>query len=176
MTLFQNLEVEAARRGLRFIVIGGHAVIEHGFHRGTEDADILVSKTRRDEWIECVTALGYSLCRDGGVFLQFDPLDPTAWELDLMLVPQEVFDRLLAGAQAATLEQAAVVVPSLEHLLALKVHALKNGRGLRVLKDITDIAQLLKLNRVDASEPWVKAVFEKYGTLEFYERVIKLLL
>ena len=174
MTFFQNLETEAARRGLRFIVIGGHAVIEHGFQRGTEDADILVSKAKREEWIECVTSLGYRLGHDGVTFLQFDPADPAAWELDLMLVPDEAFGRLLSRARPATLENASVVVPCLEHLIALKVHALKNGRGLRVLKDITDVAQLLQLNRVDMQTDWVKNVFEKYGSTELYEQVVKL--
>ncbi len=127
MTLFQKLETEARRRELRFIVIGGHAVIEHGFQRGTEDADILVSKTKRAEWTACVESFGYRLCRDGGTFLQFDPDNDAEWELDLMLVPEDAFARLLAGSQAATLEQAMVVVPSLEHLIALKVHALKTA-------------------------------------------------
>ena len=31
-------------------------------------------------------------------------------------------------------------------MLMLKVHALKNGNGLRVLKDLTDVAPLLLVN------------------------------
>lgn len=174
MTLFQKLETEARRCGLRFMVIGGHAVIEHGFHRGTEDVDILVSKIKRNEWIRCVEGLGYQLWRDGGTFLQFNPDKDEEWELDLMLVPEDVFERLLTGGRPATLEQATVVIPNLEHLIALKVHALKNGHGLRVLKDITDIAQLLRLNRVDARTEWVKNTFAKHGTDELYEKVVKL--
>ncbi|HWN93907.1 MAG TPA: nucleotidyl transferase AbiEii/AbiGii toxin family protein [Methylomirabilota bacterium] len=174
MTLVQNLEAEAARRGLRFIVIGGHAVIEHGFQRGTEDVDILVSKTNRAEWIQCVEGLGYRLWRDGGTFLQFESGDDAEWELDLMLVPEDAFARLFAASRPATLEQAAVVVVSLEHLIALKVHALKNGHGLRVLKDLTDVAQLLRLNRVDPRAVWVRNIFGKHGTDELYEKVIKL--
>lgn len=175
MSLFAQLNQEAARRGLRFIVIGAHAVIEHGFQRGTEDADILVSKNHRAAWIESVTSLGYRVLYDGGTFLQFEPVAEGNWDLDLMLVPEGVFERLMAASQPARMEGAAVVVPSLEHLLALKVHALKNGRGLRVLKDLTDVAQLISVNRVDPQSPWLRAVFEKHGNQEIYERVRKLL-
>lgn len=175
MSLFAQLNQEAERRGLRFLVIGGHAVIEHGFQRGTEDADILVSKAHREAWLATATALGYRLLHDGGTFLQFEPNEPGSWDLDLMLVPEGVFERLLASAQSARMEDAAVVVPSLEHLLALKVHALKNGKGLRVLKDLTDVAQLISVNRVDPQSPWLRAVFEKHGSEEIYERVRKLL-
>lgn len=152
-------------------------MIEHGFQRGTEDADILVSKEQRDLWIEIVRNCGYTLLHDAGTFLQFEPerAEPNRWDVDVMLVPSSAFERLLAAAESATIEAAAVMVPSLEHLLALKVHALKNGKGLRVLKDMTDVAELLKANRVDPKTPWLKAIFERYGDTEMYERIIKLL-
>lgn len=174
-SLFEQLNREASQRGVRFLVIGGHAVIEHGFQRGTEDADILVSKKERGTWIEIVSALHYTLLRDAGTFLQFEPPAETDWDLDLMLVPAESFARLLAAGKMATLEGAAVIVPSLEHLIGLKVHAMKNARGLRILKDMTDVAQLLNLNGVNVNSAWVRATFDKYGNKDLYERIVKLL-
>ena len=174
-SLFEQLNREAATKGLRFLVIGGHAVMEHGFQRGTEDADILVSKDDRILWMEIPGRLGYTLFRDGGTFLQFEPADSSQWDLDVMLVPAGVFERLQASAKAAKLEGAAVVVPSLEHLLALKVHAMKHGKGLRALKDTTDVAQLLSVNRIDPKAAWLRQLFEKHGDLKLYERVVQLL-
>ena len=176
MSLFEQLSRVASERGLSFLVIGGHAVIEHGFHRGTEDADILVCKDDRGEWCTVVEGLGYRVFRDGGTFIQFEPEDSREWNLDLMLAPLETFNRLLGAAKPANLEGAAVVVPSLEHLLALKIHAMKHAQGrLRVLNDMTDVAQLLIANRVDPNSPWLRALFEKHGDKQIYERIIKLL-
>jgi len=153
MSLFEQLSRQATLRGLRFLVIGGHAVMEHGFQRGTDDADILVCNTDRSAWLEIVGGLGYKLFRDGGNFVQFESREADQWNLDLMLATEDTFNRLLAAAQQANLEGAAVVVPSLEHLLALKIHALKHGRGLRALKDMTDVAQLMLVNRIDPNPP-----------------------
>jgi len=175
VSLFEQLNRAAAPTRLCFLVIGGHAVIEHGFQRGTEDADILIARDDRDAWTKIVADLGYKLIRDGGAFLQFESPEPSQWDLDLMLVPAETFGRLLATAKPATLEGVAVVVPSLEHLLALKIHALKHGRGLRALKDTTDVAQLLSVNRIDPKSVWLRELFEKHGDMELYERVIRLL-
>ena len=175
MSLFNQLNESAGLNGLRFLVIGGHAVIEHGVQRGTEDADILACKDDRHKWQSLVEKLGYKLFHDGGTFLQFESTAESQWDLDLMLVSAEVLDRLLAAAKPASMEGAAVVVPSLEHLLRLKIHALKHGRGLRVLKDLTDVAQLLTVNRVDPNAAWVRALFEKHGDVEIYERVRQLL-
>jgi hypothetical protein len=41
MPILGQLSPEAARPGLKFLVIGGHAVIRHGDARATDDADIL---------------------------------------------------------------------------------------------------------------------------------------
>jgi hypothetical protein len=175
MSLFANINTAASKLGLRFLVIGAHAVIEHGFQRGTEDADVLVCKDDRARWLEAAADLGYRLRHDGDTFLQFEPQVPLQWNLDLMLVPAATFERLLAAAKPAQLEGAAVLVPSLEHLLALKIHALKHGKGLRVLKDTTDIVQLLTANRIDPRSSWLQSLFDKHGTPEIYERIVKLI-
>jgi predicted nucleotidyltransferase len=170
MTLFQKLEQQAMSHGLRFLVIGGHAVIYHGFQRGTEDADILVNRDDRDAWLEIIKSFGYSLKMDGVTFLQFDAA-AAEWDLDLMLVPPATFEGLFAAAPVGPLEGGRVRFASFEHLIALKAHALKHGQGLRVLKDLTDVGSLLQLKNVKRDAEWLRLLFAKHGTLEMYERV-----
>ncbi|HMJ90331.1 MAG TPA: nucleotidyl transferase AbiEii/AbiGii toxin family protein [Candidatus Acidoferrum sp.] len=175
MTLFQNLATAAHENRVRFIVIGGHAVNEHGFQRGTEDADIMVCRDDRETWSRALDQLGFQMRHDGGAFLQFSSESPGEWDLDLMLVSQETFQRIIADAEQRRLEDATICIPSLRHLVALKAHALKNGKGLRVLKDMTDVAELLKLHRVSSDAEWLRETFVKYGDNESYERIRKLL-
>lgn len=60
-------------------------------------------------------------------------------------------------AQPAELEAGGVSGPNLEHLLSLKVPALRRGQALRVLKDMTDVAKLLAVNGVVPRACWVRA-------------------
>jgi hypothetical protein len=175
MSLFAKINEAAAGLRLTYLVIGGHAVIEHGFQRGTEYAALLARKEDRAKWQSLLENLGYRVIHDGATFLQFESREPGEWNVDLMLVPADTFARLLESAKPAHLEGASVVVPSLEHLLSLKIHALKHGQGLRVLKDMTDVAQLLSVNRVDPRADWVRALFEKCADLEHHERIVQLL-
>lgn len=46
-SLFNKLVHASDGEHLPFLVIGGHAVIQHGFYRATEDADILVRRSDR---------------------------------------------------------------------------------------------------------------------------------
>lgn len=174
MNLFEELSDKAGPLRLRFLVIGGHAVNFHGFQRGTEDADILISRSDVNAWRELIPGMGFRLVHEQETFLQFRPHDAAEWDLDLMIVPAETFERLFAAAETDGPDDRSVRYVSFEHLIALKAHALKHGEGLRSLKDLTDVATLLKLRNVSPEAEWLRAVFQRNGTPEMHERIRKL--
>jgi len=59
-------------------------------------------------------------------------------------------------------------VVSLPHLFALKCHALRN-RPHRAIKDIEDLVQLARINKLDLNEPGWRAILVKHGGQELYE-------
>lgn len=174
MPTFASLAEEAARSGLQFLVIGGHAVAHHHYPRTTEDTDILVCSDDREEWLRLAEGCGLTLFHDGGNFLQFTPPEPTGWRLDLMLVNASTFAKMVDASETDTLEGQTVKLPSLDHLLALKLHALKNARGIRVLKDMDDVANLITNNRIDVRSTTFRELVLKYGTAELYEKLSSL--
>ncbi|HAV63045.1 MAG TPA: hypothetical protein DCY13_11855 [Verrucomicrobiales bacterium] len=174
MSTFSKLAMEAAESGLRFLLIGGHAVAHHHYPRTTEDIDLLVSSHDRESWLAIAGRVGLTLFHDGGSFLQFTPPAPSGWRLDLMLVNASTFDKMSAAAESGSLEGQSVRLPSLDHLLALKLHALKHARGIRVLKDMDDVANLIINNRIDPKDPAFRELVLKHGTTELYEKLARL--
>lgn len=67
-----------------------------------------------------------------------------------------------------------VMIPSLNHLLALKLHAIRHTRGTRGVKDMGDIVTLIETNRLDVATPEFRALCGQYGTLEAYESIQRL--
>ncbi len=112
MSIFDQLAGAAAKSGLRFLVIGGHAVIRHGYLRATQDVDLLIAKEDRPRWESLVRQLGYSVFHDGGTFLQLSPANGAGWELDLMLVSRQTLEKMLAEAQASDIGGAPVLIPT----------------------------------------------------------------
>ena len=145
----------------------------YGYPRATQVTDLLVAKPDRARWEQVMSDLGYKVFHDGGAFLQFTPASGVGWELDLMFVAQPTFDQMLADSKPVKIEGRAVRVPSLDHLFALKIHALKHGSGLQVVKDMNDIVEMAGANQVDARSERFRRLFEKYGDLNLYERVVK---
>lgn len=172
MPIISTIVQAAKQNGLRFLVIGGHAVAHHHYSRTTEDTDLMISSIDRDRWIETITAMGHELFHDGGNFLQFKPVEGDGWRLDLMLVNPATFQKMIDSSEAGTLEGIAVIMPSLLHLLAMKLHALKNARGIRTLKDMNDVVNLLVNNRVDVRAEQFRQLALKHGTSEIYEKLV----
>jgi len=156
---------------LRLVIIGGLAVNYYGYSRETGDLDILASKADKDQWLKMFAGLDYTIYQDGGNFIQLSQPENNAWPVDLMLVEEKTFSPIFHAGQNADLYGIKTTVPSLEHLLALKLHALKNTRANRFLKDYLDVENLVRINKVDIRSKNIRELFSKYGTIDLYEKL-----
>lgn len=171
MNLFDAIHEKARERQLRFLIIGGLAINHYGYSRDTSDLDLFISRNDRASWQDLLSGLGYSEYHDGGSFIQYRPPANTAWPVDLMLVQEKTFAGIFDESREANLYGQNTRVPSLEHLLALKIHSLKNTQAHRYLKDFLDVENLIQLNRLDIKSPNIRELFVKYGSDDLYEKI-----
>jgi hypothetical protein len=171
VSFIATIHQEAYRRELRFLVIGGLAVNHYGYSRDTSDLDVFISQNDRAAWMELLASLGYTDYTDGGNFIQYTAPARNAWPVDLMQVLERTFAPIFAASQPANFFGVNSLVPSLEHLLALKLHALKNTRMDRFLKDFLDVENLIRINKLEITAANIRELFNKYGTDELYEKV-----
>ena len=171
MKFFETIDTETRKRNLRFLVIGGLAVNLYGYSRDTADLDLLIRVPDRETWLGLFSELGYTIHKDAGVFLQLLPPKQGAWPVDLMLVQEGTFATMFTASHEEDLYGTRSRIPSLEHLIALKLHALKNGRFERFLKDFLDTENLILINGLDIKTENMRQLFAKYGTMELYDKV-----
>jgi predicted nucleotidyltransferase len=161
----------ASESGIPFLVIGGYAVIAHGYVRTTDDLDLIVQRGQRAQMSKLLGDLGMSVKNDAANFVQFDSKDETSMDVDLMFVSADVFSQLERAAIETKVESASVRMVSLVHLIALKCHALQHSRSIRRLKDMDDLIQLILINRLDLNEPALRGIILKHGNPELYEKL-----
>lgn len=171
MSVFQAITQKAGEAGLPFLVIGGYAVMAHGFVRATDDLDLLVQRNRRDQWHRLLEGLGMEVYRAAPAFTQFNPPPGTPLPVDLMFVAEEVFERMQAMAEPTSVGGVAFGVVSLLHLIALKCHAIRHGKDLRRIKDTEDLTQLIIINGLDLNEAELRATILKHGDQELYGKL-----
>ena len=158
---------------LRFLIIGGYAVAAHGHTRATFDVDFLVRRADRDAWFTRITAAGLKRFGETRAFAQFTPPDGGD-SLDLMFVEDATFEPIWAKSEEWNFSKSRARIPHLEHLLALKLHAMKQPLLHRTTKDAEDIEMLVRRNHLDLRQPGYEALFRKYGNREIYETILGL--
>jgi len=168
MSVIASISRAAAEEHLPFLLIGGYAVLAHGFVRTTGDIDLLVRKSQATEWQKLLERLKFEVKFSGPTFLQFNPSPEGKLPLDLMFVSDTNFDPMFAAAKEIETEGAATKVVSLPHLFALKCHAFRSQPH-RAMKDVEDLVQLTKINKLDLNEPSLRTILLKHGGQEFYE-------
>lgn len=172
-----NLELlhrRATERKLSFLLVGGHAVIAHGYPRSTFDLDVLVSRSEIDEWSVFLKEAGYSVHQEGATFKQYNPPDSQSQPVDLMIVGQDTFRKFQDASDRVAIADIEVRVACLKHLLALKAHAIRHGHPGRVEKDMDDVIALLRINRIDVSEPQWQELLTQYGPSELYDKLLRI--
>jgi hypothetical protein len=163
--------METRQRHLPFLVIGGHAVNLYGFPRETADLDFLVCSDDRPSWTTLFADIGYHILSDAPNFVQLTSHEETAWPVDLMFVGPATFKPMIEASHVVEFYGTTSRIPTLEHLIALKLHAIKNTRPHRFLKDFLDVENLIRVNHLDIKSEYTRRLFEKYATIELYEKM-----
>lgn len=159
---------------LRFLIIGGYAVGAHGHTRATFDVDFLVRRTEHDLWFARLQNAGLKLYGETRAFAQFNQAQEGDG-LDLMFVDDPTFQQFWEASEERDFGGSRARIPSLEHLLALKLHVLKQALPHRTSKDAEDVEMLIRRNGINLSEPHYEQLFLKYGNREIYETILRII-
>jgi hypothetical protein len=155
-----------------FILVGGLALHFHNFDRMTTDIDFMIADSDFKTIKPHLESLGYKLFAEEEAFARFDGSLKKLMNLDLLFVDQETFDTIRKEGKEIELRKTTVTVPSLYHLIALKLHAMKQNPKFRELKDFPDIIELIYHNKIDVREPAFQQILLKYGSKETFDKIM----
>ncbi|MBP9838737.1 MAG: nucleotidyltransferase [Proteobacteria bacterium] len=171
MEILRTISLYAEAKKIPFLIIGGHAINYYGFSRQTGDVDLLVKLADKNWWIELFNKLKYEVSQNDDKFIRMRAKTLAAWPIDFMLVDDNTFDKLNNHSVQATLGVADVRVVSPNHLVTLKLHALRHYQEHRFQKDYNDIIWLLRNKKTTLDDNEIKELCLKYATLEIYEKI-----
>jgi hypothetical protein len=155
--------------GARWMLAGGFAVAAWGSARTTLDLDLVVDDAARGALLARIVSEGFEVFNDTDGFTNLEHPDPALGRLDLLWVEGSTSDRLFSAAVPRTgPDGLPVLVPAPEHLVSMKVKAIKN-KPIRVFRDSEDLRVLL--NRPEIDQTQARETFERNGLLELYNRL-----
>ena len=151
----------ADRRAFPFAVIGGVCMAAYGDPRTTLDLDIVVPGEAQDDLVKYLQSLGYETLHQSSGYSNHLHPDPDWGRIDVVYVRGQTRDELFSNVRMVDgPDSTRVAVPRPEHLVAMKVFAMKNDPS-RTFHELADIRYLLTLPDVNRDE--ARAYFSKHG-------------
>ncbi|PIP20697.1 MAG: hypothetical protein COX40_03290 [Candidatus Omnitrophica bacterium CG23_combo_of_CG06-09_8_20_14_all_40_11] len=172
-SVFHLVSDISKKTGISLVLIGGFAVNFYKYTRQTVDVDFLIREQDFQKILTLLEAAGYKVNYSQEAFARLIcAKSSTLLDIDFMFVEEETLAKIIKDSQEISIAGCAFSVPSLEHLIALKLHAVKYNLKLRLAKDIPDIINLIRINKLDAKSKKFKELCLKYATEEIYQKIL----
>ena len=159
--------------GVPCVLIGGFAINHYRVTRQTADVDFLITKEGLEKISGLLEKAGYKKALSQENFVQFQSGRLSLLDVDFMFVDQETLQKIMKEGEQFKIVGQTFTVPSLHHLIALKLHSIKHNPKLRLAKDFPDIINLIKINEVNVKDKKFKELCLKYGTAETYNKIVE---
>ena len=158
------------RERIDYALIGAFALKAYGYTRATQDVDFIARQSDQKKIIVNLESLGFeTLYRSTGYSNHLHPLSGLG-RIDFVYVKGDTAESIFKETVKILLfDNLTVPVVKPEHLVALKVFAMKNDPD-RALREMADIKELLKLEGINIQQ--VQKYFKKYGLMEKYYDII----
>jgi hypothetical protein len=116
--------------------------------------------------------VGYTVCNRQEAFVQFRGGKQGLRDIDFLIGDRQTVETLIRMGKAVTIAGEEFIVPSLQHLIAMKLHSIA-GNKMRELKDFPDVVQLISANGICPKDENIRTLFEKNGLMELYQKLIE---
>lgn len=168
MRLFQEIADACEAAGIGIVLIGGHAVNHYGCSRFTMDVDLLIAVDRSDDAARAFKQMGFSETHRSEILLRFEHADDSVPPVDLLLVDEPTFGKVALGGHAIQIEDRQFLIPAVDVLISMKLHALRFGRQ-RLVRDGGDIVSLLM--KTGRKPEDIAELVATYGTPEIMKEI-----
>ncbi|MFH1259854.1 MAG: nucleotidyl transferase AbiEii/AbiGii toxin family protein [Elusimicrobiota bacterium] len=163
-TVFHLISEISKKEGITCVLIGGFAVNHYNVTRLTADIDFLTTENDFKKISQLLKKAGYSTKYRQEFFTQLESASGNfLTDIDFMFVNNETLSGIVKDSKKIKIAGLDFLVPSIKHLLALKLHSLKNNFNFRENKDIPDIIDLIKSNNIKFQGNEFEELCLKYG-------------
>jgi hypothetical protein len=172
-SVFHLISDVTHEEGVSCVLIGGFAINHYRVTRQTADVDFLITKEDFDKISGFLEKAGYKKALLQENFAQFQSSRLSLLDVDFMFVDRETLAKIMKEGQRFRIAGETFTVPSLYHLIALKLHSIKNNPKLRMTRDLPDIINLIRVNKINVHDKEFKDMCLKYGTVEICDQIMK---
>ncbi|MEA2012433.1 MAG: hypothetical protein U9O87_05015 [Verrucomicrobiota bacterium] len=155
------------------IVVGGWAVNYLGYTRNTLDFDIMIFEDDFSLIEKQLAKIGYQKAIQTELYARFfvKNNDQIPY-IDCLFADKQTYDKICLKGKKIDIFGMKYILPKVEHIIAMKLHALYYGREYRLGKDFGDIVTLIEIHNMGVSEESeFYLLCEKYADKKIYREI-----
>ena len=171
-TVFHLISAISKEAGISCILIGGFAVNYYKYTRQTADVDFLITKEDFKKISGSLGKAGYKQDYTQEVFTRLKSNKLYLMDIDFVFVDKETITEIMKNGKESTIAEQKFIVPSLHNLIALKLHSIKYNPKIRESRDLPDIINLIRINKINFNGKDFRELCLKYGTNEIYNKIL----
>jgi len=155
------------------IVVGGWAINLLGMPRTTLDFDFMIFEDEFDVLASSLQKLGYRQVIKTSLYARFQSEENNILPyIDCLFADEGTYDKIVSSGKKVDLFGTEFILPTVLHIIAMKLHAVKHGEAHRFAKDYNDILALIEIHGLDTSPGSEFAeMCDKYANREIYRRI-----
>lgn len=169
VSIFQIIKEIISKYKIDCLLIGGYAVNSHKVSRHTADIDFMITRENYNCIKDELLKVGYSVVNEQSVFAQLTNASGYR-DIDFVFAESGTVKMLLENACITTIGGQQFSVPSVNHLIALKLHSIRYNSH-REFVDFPDIVNLIDANGINVNSADFITLCKKIGTDELYEKI-----
>lgn len=155
------------------VLIGGLAISKYSAARQTVDIDFLIIEEDYKKVLQLLVEEGYHEHGKSDVCAKVITDGSYIFDIDFVFVDKETIVKIINDGVERNLSGLSFLIPSLENMVALKLHAIKNNPNKREFKDLPDIINMIRENDVDISSEKFRNLCLKYGNEMIYKKILE---
>jgi predicted nucleotidyltransferase len=169
--VFSLLADRLSKENIPVVLVGGFALHFYLVDRQTTDVDLLISENDFSRLSAALAGTGYRLTFRNEVLARFEGDQFPLLDLDFLFVDPVTLKRIMESGRTVDIGENKFLVPSLEHLIALKLHAIKQNPAARENIDLPDIVRLIQANHIDTRSESFRLLCLTFASEEIYNRI-----
>ena len=154
------------------ILVGAWAMNAYGVARQTVDIDFACEKRHLHHLDDIFNNHGYTRVYKTELFAKYRSKDEGLLDIDMLFLSRETLHALQSDTRTVRIGAIDFTVPSLENLIAMKLHALKHNAARRFTKDMADIVALVDTNDIPVHCDSFHKLCLKFGTEDLYKQLL----
>lgn len=171
--VYREIATFLRARSAPLAIVGGLALHARGVTRVTSDLDLLTQREHQDALVGFLEAEGWRTLHRSAGFSNHQHPDAARGRVDVLYVEGERNRPLFEQADSIeVLPGLTALVPRAEHLVAMKVLAMKNEPH-RTLQEMADIQRLIRSCGLEPED--LRGYFARHGLEDRLEQILQTL-